>query len=163
MPKPMLDASTVKADPEVIYEKFRPKNAVDDIALVEQQPGWVIKGVATNDRHLGYERNVRNHEKAGYEVMYEKKQAKDDRLFTPDNTKREATVMAPVLKTCADGTQYLYMRIREDSFKKLMKEKETEYNKNYTKSVRSATNKGGVLKADGGEINFNLRSGETNE
>src|SRR5579859_6695064 len=91
------------------YEPFRPKVVVDEIAALPAREGWTRKGVIMNYKHLPH--NVTNHEKAGYSIVYTKQTMKDDRAFSPDNRETEKTVMAPIIKTSADGYKYLVMEI----------------------------------------------------
>src|ERR1700720_2741786 len=109
----------VKDESEPLEGKpFRPEIIIDEIASIPKEPGYIYKGVAMNFKHLPY--NVENHEKVGYEIVYSKKPMKDERVFAPDCKTSDSMRPSPVIKTTAQGTKYLVMKISEEGFAKFM-------------------------------------------
>lgn len=144
-----------KIPSELSNTTFSPELIIDSIAEVPERKGYTRKAVAYNNRHLGNQVNVTNHQKAGYEIVYSNTETiKDTRAFSPDNHKEVSSVPSAVLKTTSDGVKYVLMEIQTKELYTL-KEKESAKNLyNFTKSAKGIkAKKDGSLHIDGGFIN----------
>lgn len=145
------------------YQPYRPKVVIDAIAAFLEEykePGYIYKGVATNYRTKPT--NVLDHEKAGYEIVYSTATFKDERCFTPDNNKSESTVPGPVMKTTADGIQYILMRISEERAHQNDLDRVKADAAKYKRSVKNISRTGNTVKVNDGEILYTNPNGDIN-
>lgn len=133
---------------------FRPNFVVNVLAGLPKEEGYVYKGVIMNYKHLPL--NVDNHEKDGYEIVYDTFSVQDDRKFSPNTNQEANRVPSPVIGRTGDGYDYVVMKIskekeRENALRNAKRDKEQ-----YKASVGGNIKRTGKdsVHIQGGEINF---------